>query len=56
MLYKFNNKYIQYDKVDSKNIDEYSVDVNITFSLKADKFSEAAITFAFNSDSSVEVN
>tara|TARA_B100000287_G_C20569716_1_gene756040 strand:- start:580 stop:1008 length:429 start_codon:yes stop_codon:yes gene_type:complete len=52
--------YIALTKVDavrhSKNIDEYSVDVNITFSLKADKFSEAAITFAFNSDSSVEVN
>jgi hypothetical protein len=52
--------YIKLNKLDTvrdtKNLDEYSVNVNILFSLKADKFSEAAITFTFNSDASVEVN
>ena len=51
--------YISIDKLEtvrkSKSIDEYSVNVVIGFSLKADKFSESAITFSFNSDASVDV-
>lgn len=39
-----------------KQIDEYTVNVIITFSLKADAFSESSIVFAFGSDSSVEVS
>jgi hypothetical protein len=39
-----------------KQIDEYTVNVIITFSLKADAFSQSSIQFAFGSDSSVEVS
>jgi phage baseplate assembly protein W len=51
--------YIKLNKIDTirevKQIDEYVVNVVITFSLKADAFSESTITFAFGSDSSVDV-
>ena len=51
--------YITINKIETlkqtKDIDEYVVNVVVSFSLKADKFSEAAMTFSFNSDSSVEV-
>mgnify|MGYP003112043593 FL=1 len=51
--------YIKLNKIETtredKQINEYRINVDIAFSLKADAFSDSTITFAFGSDSSIEV-
>ena len=51
--------YIKLNKIETirevKQVNEYKINVVIAFSLKADAFSDSTVTFAFGSDSSIEV-